>query len=122
MENTQLVHQQLYGGAITVSIPERFTDISDFRYPLNDTNLIQFRQVPDHQEAFVDANTDQSRFTTTQRLTNTGIIIELNSMVSGTDDESMSVHFEQLCDDNEAARNNILHKELLKPEDVPLIP
>ena len=39
----------LYGGAITCQIPERFLDCSEFR------------QVPDHQEVFIDKNqSDQS--------------------------------------------------------------
>lgn len=43
-------------------------------------------------------------------------------MVPGTDDEAISVHFDQLCDDNEATSSKILHQEVLKPEDMPQIP
>ena len=59
--------RQLYGGAMSIDIPERFEDIS------------QFRQVPDHQEAFADSNTDSS------------IIIELNQMEKSISNEMLSV-------------------------------
>jgi hypothetical protein len=39
---------QLYGGMASVDLPSRMTDISDFR------------PVPDHQEVYTDANSDQS--------------------------------------------------------------
>ena len=46
----------LYGGAFSISIPSRFDDASTVR------------DIPNHQEVFVDGDTDQS------------IIIELNSV------------------------------------------
>ena len=42
------VRRELFGGAIEMHVPERFSDISDFR------------QVPDHQECFADGIIDQS--------------------------------------------------------------
>ncbi len=42
-------------------------------------------------------------------------------MIAGTNEESIGVHYEQLCDDNEATSNKVLHTEILKPEDIPEI-
>ena len=41
--------RELYGGAITFNVPSRFADVS------------RFRDIPDHQEVLVDADTDQSK-------------------------------------------------------------
>jgi hypothetical protein len=39
---------QLWGGAVLAQLPARFADVSDVR------------EVPDHQEVWADAHTDQS--------------------------------------------------------------
>jgi Ran-interacting Mog1 protein len=39
---------QVFGGMASIDLPARMTDISDFR------------PVPDHQEIYTDANSDQS--------------------------------------------------------------
>lgn len=44
----QLSNRSLFGGAIVCYFPQRFQDVSDVR------------QVPDHQEAFVDSGRDES--------------------------------------------------------------
>lgn len=48
MSNDQCVERSLFGGAISTTFPLRFTDVSDIR------------QVPDHQEVFVDPGRDES--------------------------------------------------------------
>lgn len=55
--------RELFGGALSIELPSRFVDLS------------QFRQIPDHQEVFADGNTDQS------------IIIEINELLKeGTEE------------------------------------
>jgi hypothetical protein len=49
--------RELYGGAMRIMLCSRFQDLSDFRL------------IPDHQEVFSDANTDQS------------VIVEINEML-----------------------------------------
>ena len=68
----------LFGGALEISLPKRFIDISDFR------------EVPDNQEIFADsANTDQS------------FIIELLEFQSEVQDANIAQHlFEDLCELN----------------------
>lgn len=48
MGDDEVVARPLFGGAMFMAIPARFTDIS------------QVRQVPDNQEVFADPSTDQS--------------------------------------------------------------
>ncbi|KAF2068875.1 hypothetical protein CYY_009806 [Polysphondylium violaceum] len=70
--------RNLYGGAIQIDIPARFIDITSFR------------QVPDHQEIFVDEKTDQS------------VIIELLERQSHVSDaEAIKYHFEIISDESE---------------------
>ncbi|XP_057251498.1 uncharacterized protein LOC104897935 [Beta vulgaris subsp. vulgaris] len=61
----------LYGGAIAMTFPLRFQDLSNVR------------EVPDHQEAFADANRDES------------IIIELLDLKQDVADEASAVWFIQ---------------------------
>ncbi|EPZ35087.1 Mog1p/PsbP-like protein [Rozella allomycis CSF55] len=56
--------RSLYGGAISLAIPDAFIDVSTLR------------EIPDHQEVFTDVKTDMS------------VIIELNTMAE--DSESIS--------------------------------
>ncbi|EGG18397.1 Ran GTPase binding protein [Cavenderia fasciculata] len=68
----------LYGGAMEIEIPTRFIDVS------------QFRQVPDHQEVFVDETSDQS------------VIIELLERQSHIEDnKSASFHFDTISDESD---------------------
>ncbi|KAL0047957.1 hypothetical protein WJX82_004231 [Trebouxia sp. C0006] len=48
MLDEQLITRALFGGAIEMSLPQRFVDVSDYR------------PVPDHQEVWTDATLDQS--------------------------------------------------------------
>ncbi|KAL0030275.1 hypothetical protein WJX77_007077 [Trebouxia sp. C0004] len=48
MLDEQLITRALFGGAIKMSLPQRFVDVSDYR------------PVPDHQEVWTDATLDQS--------------------------------------------------------------
>ncbi|KAF9543014.1 hypothetical protein EC957_001373 [Mortierella hygrophila] len=43
-----VIQQELYGGAITINLPSKFGTIS------------HVREVPDHQEVFVNVDEDQS--------------------------------------------------------------
>lgn len=57
----RLVHVPLYGGAMSVSAPESFSDAS------------RFRQIPDHQEVLVGLDSDAS------------LIVELLDLASTSD-------------------------------------
>lgn len=61
-----LQRHELYGGAMSLEIPSRLVDIS------------AFRQVPDHQEVFADADTDQS------------VIVEINEYASMDHEEAFT--------------------------------
>lgn len=69
----------LFGGAMTAALPLRFVDVSDFR------------QVPDSQEVFADASSDQS------------IITEVLDMIADADATmAAEAHFLFLGQDNDA--------------------
>ncbi|KAJ3115493.1 hypothetical protein HK100_001319 [Physocladia obscura] len=68
---------QLFGGAITLSIPVSFIDASTLR------------QVPDNQEVYVDTASSAS------------LIIEILESVTDTEDYT-KFHYAQLAEDNEA--------------------
>ena len=71
----------LWGGAMQVHVPRRFVDVSGFR------------QVPNHQEVLVDASSDQS------------VICELLDWQDKVEDEDAArFFFQNLGEDNEAAR------------------
>ncbi|KAH8724559.1 hypothetical protein GQ44DRAFT_617704 [Phaeosphaeriaceae sp. PMI808] len=77
----------LYGGAITVDLPSTFVDTS------------QIREVPDHQEVYIDANGYSS------------IVVEiLEYQDKGSDDEALQYHFADLIDDT-GDSTNILKQE-----------
>lgn len=65
--------RSLYGGALSISLPARFEDVSPFR------------DVPNHQEVMADADTDQS------------IIIELNQYLDCPDDQAATEHINELA-------------------------
>eukprot|EP01094_Clydonella_sp_ATCC50884_P015569 TRINITY_DN26168_c0_g1_i1.p2 TRINITY_DN26168_c0_g1~~TRINITY_DN26168_c0_g1_i1.p2 ORF type:complete len:188 (-),score=52.85 TRINITY_DN26168_c0_g1_i1:18-581(-) len=81
--------RQLYGGAMTFELPDRFVDMSTFR------------QVPRHQEAFMDANTDQS------------MIVELNEMVAVANEEAAAYHFEDLMEANKASSHEVCETQMI---------
>eukprot|EP00026_Physarum_polycephalum_P016509 Phypoly_transcript_17428.p1 GENE.Phypoly_transcript_17428~~Phypoly_transcript_17428.p1 ORF type:complete len:211 (+),score=44.02 Phypoly_transcript_17428:57-689(+) len=73
----ELEKRQLYGGAIEIELPRRFQDISTFR------------EVPSHQEVFVDVTTDQS------------FVVELLDLADTVPDkESAAFHYNTLAEDN----------------------
>ncbi|KMS94245.1 hypothetical protein BVRB_023350 [Beta vulgaris subsp. vulgaris] len=61
-----VIERNLYGGAMSVSVPSLCADIG------------QFRQVPDNQEVFADANSDQS------------VIVEINEVLPTADAQCAS--------------------------------
>lgn len=88
--------RELYGGAISCAMPKRFVDVSDFR------------QIPNHQEVWADADTDQS------------IIIELNSLDEEISDEEAAAHYQRdLGEANEALSLDVLQTGIIPNEDMP---
>ncbi|KAF9941723.1 hypothetical protein BGZ65_001851 [Modicella reniformis] len=80
-----IVQQELYGGAITLNLPPKFENIS------------HVREVPDHQEVFVNLDEDQS------------VIVEILELATESTDESCAAfHFQQLADDNDAADTSVI--------------
>lgn len=69
MPEDSYAERPLFGGALTTTLPLRFQDLSNVR------------QVPDHQEAFVDPNRDES------------LIIELLDLKHDVADEASAVWF-----------------------------
>lgn len=95
------VLRALFGGALQCAIPKRFDDIS------------AVRQVPDHQEVFSDADSDQS------------IIIELNSYVDHTECAEPNIaayYMDDLAQVNEATHCRMLvPQSALTQGELPLI-
>eukprot|EP01084_Bolivina_argentea_P107021 191382_1 len=77
--------QKLFGGAFEISLPKRFIDLSNFRL------------VPDHQEVWSDAYTDQS------------IIVELVEMVTEQKDENASkYHYNDIAETSNSIETKII--------------
>ncbi|RYH03683.1 hypothetical protein EON65_47230, partial [archaeon] len=77
--------QPLYGGAMQTVLSAQFRDVSGVR------------EVPDHQEVFIDTHSDAS------------IIVELLDMESDkSDNEALQYHFEELAKANEASGTTVL--------------
>lgn len=88
------MQRELYGGAMVATFDPRFVDISDFR------------QVPDHQEAFQDANADQS------------VTFEvLEYLPEHADADIASYHWKQLAEDNEATQVGDVQGSVLPGEE-----
>jgi hypothetical protein len=84
----ELVPRDLYGGALTIALPARFVDVS------------QWRQVPDHQEVFADQDTDES------------FVIEINELVADVDDAAAAQHhFNDLAAANDATSSSLITVE-----------
>ncbi|KAI8318386.1 Ran-interacting Mog1 protein, partial [Martensiomyces pterosporus] len=79
--------RELYGGAMSMEIPTGMVDISDFR------------EVPDNQEVFANASTDQS------------IIIEILESVTQQKEEAIKYHFEQISESNDSSDDEIIRIE-----------
>ncbi|KAH9967891.1 Mog1p/PsbP-like protein [Russula dissimulans] len=81
---TNLVKTDLFGGAITVSLPEDFFDAS------------LLRQVPDTQEVYLSSDSDDS------------IIVEILERVSQSDSAGAArFHFEAIAHDNDAFSSSV---------------
>ncbi|KAG2181329.1 hypothetical protein INT43_008912 [Umbelopsis isabellina] len=91
MSQPTSTERPLFGGALSAPISTSFLDAS------------QIRQIPDNQEVFVDASTEQS------------LIIELLQLVAEAQgDEVAKYHFQQLAEDNEAAESTVNKIERLE--------
>ncbi|KAL8873799.1 MAG: hypothetical protein Q9174_000785 [Haloplaca sp. 1 TL-2023] len=75
-------HIELYGGAIAVNLPAGYGDVSNIR------------EVPDHQEIYLDSNGFSS------------IVIELAERVSdpSTDQAALRYHFEDIVDEQDTSK------------------
>ncbi|KAF9426427.1 hypothetical protein BGZ94_006537 [Podila epigama] len=81
----EVVEQELYGGAITMNLPRKFGNIS------------HIREVPDHQEVFVNVDEDQS------------VIVEILQLASeAPDDACAAFHYQQLAEDNDAEESSTI--------------
>lgn len=92
--------RDLFGGAMTLSLPPFFTDVS------------RLRGVPDNQEAFAHADTDRS------------LIVELLQQefplpVSHT--LAATFHLDELASDSAALSSNLVYSAALPPDDFPLL-
>ncbi|KAL8756793.1 MAG: hypothetical protein Q9184_004384 [Pyrenodesmia sp. 2 TL-2023] len=72
---------ELFGGAITVNLPDRYADVSNIR------------EVPDHQEIYLDASGFSS------------IIVEIAERVSepSTDEEALKFHFHDIVEEHDTS-------------------
>ena len=78
-------NRNLFGGAITANLPPSYGDVSNVR------------QIPDHQEVFVDNESEAS------------VIVELLQLESSFQDlEAIRHHFQDLSDANEATDTKII--------------
>ncbi|KZT52454.1 Mog1p/PsbP-like protein [Calocera cornea HHB12733] len=85
--------RELFGGAITISLPSDLIDASDFR------------QIPDTQEVFLDKESDVS------------FVIEILELVDTLSfGDAATFHFESLAHDNEAESKRI--DEVVPPQDL----
>ncbi|KAF9181111.1 hypothetical protein BGZ51_005664 [Haplosporangium sp. Z 767] len=92
--------QELYGGAMTMNLPQKFGNIS------------HVREVPDHQEVFVNVEEDQS------------VIVEILELAAeATDDSCAAFHFQQLAEDNDAEDDSVIQSvSQLNNADLPAWP
>ncbi|KAJ2836175.1 hypothetical protein FBU31_001440 [Coemansia sp. 'formosensis'] len=77
--------RDLFGGAMSMAIPDGMTDIS------------VLRQVPDHQEVFANAQTDSS------------IIVEILESVPQKGLDALTYHYEQVSELNADEHPGYLH-------------
>jgi len=87
----------LYGGALSVSLPTRFEDVSPVR------------PVPDHQEVFADTATDQS------------FIVEVNQPLPCPNTQAGAEHMQELADASGASSNTLLSSAALPTSAFPLL-
>eukprot|EP00475_Leptophrys_vorax_P019504 TRINITY_DN2669_c0_g1_i1.p1 TRINITY_DN2669_c0_g1~~TRINITY_DN2669_c0_g1_i1.p1 ORF type:complete len:194 (-),score=51.05 TRINITY_DN2669_c0_g1_i1:142-723(-) len=88
----------LYGGALRATIDKRFIDLS------------RFRDIPDHQEVYSDADADQS------------IIIEINEMLAdASGDDIAKAHWLDLAEYNECKASEILEVSRIDSSEVAVL-
>jgi len=88
--------RQLFGGAITVSLPSQMVDASEFR------------DIPDNQEVFVDNDSDVS-----------WIIEILQRVDTPSFSDAITTHFDALASDNEADGKRV---DEVVPPSTPVLP
>eukprot|EP00440_Ansanella_granifera_P033918 gb/GFBE01036797.1/.p1 GENE.gb/GFBE01036797.1/~~gb/GFBE01036797.1/.p1 ORF type:complete len:188 (+),score=32.74 gb/GFBE01036797.1/:1-564(+) len=88
----------LYGGAISCDLPKSFSDAS------------VFREVPDHQEVWVDTSSDRS------------IMVEILERKDVSDDGAISFFLSDLAEFNEARDATVLSSRALGDEEMPHLP
>lgn len=87
-------NRNLFGGAITANLPPSYGDVSNVR------------QIPDHQEVFVDNESEAS------------VIVELLQLESSFQDlEAIRHHFQDLADANEATDTKIISERSFTAEE-----
>ncbi|KJE90530.1 hypothetical protein CAOG_01835 [Capsaspora owczarzaki ATCC 30864] len=92
-----LTPRQLYGGAMTISLPDKFADVSGMR------------QIPDHQEVFVNQANDQSFMVD---------LLQYQSHVQGAD--AARFHFNEIAECNNAVdKSTVTEIVALAPDDIP---
>ncbi|KAK0516879.1 hypothetical protein JMJ35_000034 [Cladonia borealis] len=93
-------HTELFGGAITANIPARFADVSTIR------------QVPDHQEVYLEANGF------------TSLTIDLTERVPQftTDKEALQYHFHDIITEGDTAQIASLSENIQLPKFPPNTP
>ena len=84
----------LFGGALSIHLPKRYIDLSNFR------------QIPDHQEVYSDANKDES------------IIIEILERVNISDNKAIKYHFNDISQVNESTQTKIIECNKLKSNQI----
>ena len=87
----------LYGGALSVSLPARFEDVS------------HFRPVPDHQEVFADTATDQS------------LVVEVNQPLPCPNSQAGAEHMQELAAVSGASSSTVLSSTALPASAFPLL-
>ncbi|CAJ1353534.1 unnamed protein product [Effrenium voratum] len=95
---TDMQEAQLYGGAMLCELPRSFADASTLR------------EVPDHQEVWVDTGSDRS------------LMIEILERKDVADEEAMHFFLSDLAAFNDASEASILRSGPLAPEEVPHVP
>lgn len=88
------VTRELFGGAMTTTTPSSFLDASTMR------------QVPDHQEVFLDSSSDEI-----------SLIVELTEILeTASDEDAIKEHFDALSADNESSSSRIISVSLMEPD------
>ena len=99
VNNTKYPVKELYGGAMSIVVPKRFRDVSDFR------------PVPDSQEVFTCLDTSEM------------LIVEIMEYQNDVSDEKAAkFFFEELAEQNNASSFSILSSELLPVSSRPKLP